>query len=348
MVQVTKELSSKIANMSFICAVLVVSVHVQRPFDSPFISHWIADGISDIAVPFFFIASGFFLVGHVNQSGWWKRAVCSRFWTLMVPFLLLNVLWLPVFYGCHYIGVWFSHADHSNPLMSLSLRNVLIFLSPIPLLQSPAIGPTWYIRVLFWLVVLSPMFVWGVRKSKLCAYSFVAFIWCVWLLIGRIGLTLGNSYDLRCIFYLVLGMSLRIWGLPFRHDVIIGRKIGAFLLVIGFSFFVINRLQLVSGLPLAAAHKFGVLLMIGGVWSLVPKSRWPDLFAKNTFPLYVLHGALIVVIGYVYKVFHLTEIFRSSAMFVVCVIAYTVASCLIATYIKEHFPRVAKLVFGGR
>ena len=91
MVQVTKGLSRKIANMSFICAILVVSVHVQRPLDSPFISHWIADGISGIAIPFFFITSGFFLVGHVDQGGgWWKRAVGRRFWTLMVPFLLLN------------------------------------------------------------------------------------------------------------------------------------------------------------------------------------------------------------------------------------------------------------------
>lgn len=348
MVQVTESLSRKLTNMSFICAILVVTVHVQRPLDSPFISRWISDGISDIAVPFFFIVSGFFLAGHFDRPGWWRAAVIKRVRTLLIPFLCLNLLWFPVLYGCHYVGVWFFHADHSNPLMTLSWTNFLIMLSPIPLVPSPALGPTWYIRALFWLVVLSPLFTWIVRRSKSLACFFVIMVFCVWMIQLRMGFVGGNSFNLRCVFYFVLGAVLRLWGMPFRNDVLIPKLAGMFLLSIGFLLFVLYRMRWIDEMALPISHSLGILLMIGGVWAVVPDARWPSFFAGNAFPVYVLHSILISLVGFVYKSLGLEYFFRSSMMFAICTIIYTLAACWIASTLKMRCPKFAAVIFGGR
>ena len=55
---ISAENSQKIKNMSIICAMLVVTIHVDWPKDNIcltwFINELIAEGIARIAVPFFF------------------------------------------------------------------------------------------------------------------------------------------------------------------------------------------------------------------------------------------------------------------------------------------------------
>lgn len=87
--KISQELSDKIANMSFVCACLVVMIHT--PFSvgtiDQFVKYWIGGGVASAAVPIFFIISGFFLGQHINEDGWYGRAVKKRIRTLVIPFL---------------------------------------------------------------------------------------------------------------------------------------------------------------------------------------------------------------------------------------------------------------------
>lgn len=70
---VGKNLSAKMVNMSFVCAALVVSTHVGSPtpvgsFPWFFIEP-LHEILGDMAVPYFFMASGFFLAGHMGEPG---------------------------------------------------------------------------------------------------------------------------------------------------------------------------------------------------------------------------------------------------------------------------------------
>ena len=73
--KIEKELSEKMAAFSLFCAVLVVFIHIYFDVTSETGALWwvwicMAEGICRIAVPFFFVAAGFWLAGHMAERGW--------------------------------------------------------------------------------------------------------------------------------------------------------------------------------------------------------------------------------------------------------------------------------------
>ena len=93
----TKETSQKIKNMGFICALFVVSIHIDWHADESQLLWWgrqlIKSGIAGIAVPFFFVVSGYFLAAHFDEDGWWKRENQKRIRTLIVPFMFWSLIY---------------------------------------------------------------------------------------------------------------------------------------------------------------------------------------------------------------------------------------------------------------
>ena len=74
MVKLTDELSARFANMSFVCACLVVLLHVTAEPACGSALWWVqsvfgGEGVAKIAVPYFFFTSGFFLARRVRDAG---------------------------------------------------------------------------------------------------------------------------------------------------------------------------------------------------------------------------------------------------------------------------------------
>lgn len=84
--------SQKIRNLGFVCALLVVATHVSWAHDGlgPSWAVWnlVDQGVSRIAVPFFFCVSGYMLAGHFGTAGWFGNEVAKRVRSLLVPFML--------------------------------------------------------------------------------------------------------------------------------------------------------------------------------------------------------------------------------------------------------------------
>lgn len=78
----TSELSSKFKNMAFIAACLVVLIHSGKAEEQDGSSWWfvqlVTEGVFRMAVPFFFLTSGFFLAQYIDGCGWWRREVKKR------------------------------------------------------------------------------------------------------------------------------------------------------------------------------------------------------------------------------------------------------------------------------
>ena len=79
--------SAKMANMAWFNAVLIVALHVMnfaQPADAA--SWWLRSvvhgGVCSMAVPFFFLASGWFFGRHVDEQGWWLRELKKRVRTI--------------------------------------------------------------------------------------------------------------------------------------------------------------------------------------------------------------------------------------------------------------------------
>ena len=90
--------NNKIAIFSFVCAALVVQLHigllgaVELSFGGKLIREIVTHGLCQIAVPFFFVVSGYFLSRHFDEVGWYRRELFKRLRSLAVPYLFWSIV----------------------------------------------------------------------------------------------------------------------------------------------------------------------------------------------------------------------------------------------------------------
>ena len=95
--KITPELSRRMATMSSICACLIVVIHATPKPDILTWQWWIVsllckEGLCRIAVPWFFLASGFFLAGHFGEECWYRQEIKKRVMSLVVPFFAWTLI----------------------------------------------------------------------------------------------------------------------------------------------------------------------------------------------------------------------------------------------------------------
>ena len=167
----TKETSEEIRAIGFLCAVLVVPIHCvsatsQWIAGNVVASRWVAavqiigsDTLSRLAVPWFFVISGFFLVRKLCPTAscreigvWWRDSVLKRMMTLGVPYVLWNVI--------YYIFKLVTGK------YSFDIGQCIEQLSGWNLIDVPACGQFWYIRCLLIYVLVAPVFVMLMRIKR--------------------------------------------------------------------------------------------------------------------------------------------------------------------------------------
>ena len=149
---------NKLANASYFCACLVVAIHV--PCGSSFLLDRIflalvANFVSFVAVPFFFVCSGYYLSRHVGQLNWWQHAVWRRVNTLVVPYVVWCLLYQILF------------------------EQKVNFVCMVDILKYPPLPPFWYMRTLFLFVVTSPLIVILLKKVGWWFVGFIAIVYIV-------------------------------------------------------------------------------------------------------------------------------------------------------------------------
>lgn len=201
---ITKEISNRFANMAIVCAFLVVIIHCRPVFEQGTVAWWmkqmLENGVCLMAVPFFFLASGFFLAGHLGEQGWYKSALMTRIRTLLVPYLIWCTLFV-IFLLCR---------GESGDLLTLKGFCRAYGANP---LWFPCLSPLWYVRGLFVLVLLSPLL------KRVVSLGWPALL-CLFVVYGLIcpgpsgegwlyELTRCGVLPLAGVFYFTLGMAIR-------------------------------------------------------------------------------------------------------------------------------------------
>jgi surface polysaccharide O-acyltransferase-like enzyme len=179
-------LSRKLRVTTFIAIILVVFIHAYNlktnfstgthaiRYDSKtaFIENLLSENIAQIAVPFFFIASGYLF--HINIDGSaesFKRKISKRSKTLLVPFLFWSTSAFAAIYIAQLFpatGSFFSHerfADYSIPEI---LRAIFV---------SSMAYQLWFIRDLFIFVLLTPIIFPVLRRGGVYFVSALMIIW---------------------------------------------------------------------------------------------------------------------------------------------------------------------------
>ncbi len=343
---ITPMLSNKLANMALICSFLVVAIHT-RGCDITGTTDWLirkmfAGGISLIGVPFFFVAAGFFLAGHMNTTGWWRHECKKRIKTLIIPFFLWQILYF--LWGLPMVLIANLRAGEvltRNLPTNLPLLLNTFGLSP----EMPAMKVLWFVRCLFIFICLSPCLFVIIKRGKAYTIPFLIMLYILNVLFGPY-LIADGFFSLNGLFFFTLGITLRFFPIQLRLKT--SYTFPLFVICL-FAYFCTYGAQSELPLPSIPYHGFitmPLLLLI--VWSWIPSVAWNKSLTSSAFPIYLLH---IFILGHFNIAFKnipaLTFLTHWYGYFLMWGIA-TLGSILIAMMLRRYVPKTASILFGGR
>lgn len=208
-----KKLSKAFSSLRFLLALLVVYIHIDSNCLLSFsdltqfggyltsICHYcnivISQTIARLAVPTFFFMSGYLFFANVEKFSWaaWRKKMKSRFHSLLIPYLLWNII----------AYVFFVYVKHEAVATDGIWTKVeYIFLRP-------ADFPLWYVRDLMVMVCFAPVVYWLCRKLHgVCMMP----ITVLYLLFSDVSF---GFLPMSSVFFFVLGSYVSISGSHFTR-----------------------------------------------------------------------------------------------------------------------------------
>ncbi len=292
---VDQALSVRLANMSMISAIMVVVIHVlKRPQEVGSYAWWLrqftGEGVCRIAVPFFFMAFGFFLAGHLKDEGWYGREIGKRMRSLALPYIFWSVVGFVV---CSLIlGAENIMADRSFVSGVLAFKRFGVVFGINPFCR-PELRTLWFIRALFVLLLVSPL----INKLVKLRWPGLAFAFVLYL-IGKpiLGIVYpGRIYEMLNFFFSFEGLMFFMLGLYFRQYsqcwLCLSLRASIILLVLGTVVLCVKILCEYLGFLYFAKLGLAVsiFLLLLGMISIVPSNRILFHSRDYAFPLYLIH-----------------------------------------------------------
>ena len=327
-----------------------------------------SDVLPRTAVPLFYIISGYlFFRGGSFDTDVYRRKLRTRASTLLVPYLLWNVI--AVFVQLSHRLPFLSTVFPSAHLMEVQLTPLRLFrtffdnywnkgilVTPendgmVSELPYPADGPLWYVRDLMIMVLLAPVIWWFVNRV---GHWLVIVLGAIWYLRPLLFPMWGDGWGtmlLDAVFFFSWGAYFGIrWLSPLNES----RKLWPVALIY---------------LPLAIAdamtkgweynifiHKTGIVLGIVSIVRIATylvemgKARASALLAGSSFLVFALHTLVMDDIGKVlFTVLHLPINMGTLLLLYFIVPSLTILFCLVVyAVLRRLAPPLCRLLTGGR
>ena len=314
----------------------------QNNFVSDFVRYLISKGVSGIAVPTFFMISGYlFCAGFVYSKENYICKLKSRIRTLLVPFLFWNITTLLLITLGQTLSVTQNYFSGKNPLIvSLSGFDYIQVIFGIG--RNPISYQFWFIRDLMVLVLLFPIIQYLIRKIPsvfliiLLSYWFLGF-WPIYV----------PSEEATLFFS--IGCFLGITG----RNLFFLDQYGK---VISIAYAVVLIIETVSMPGYSYLHKFGCFLGVFSALFLTKAAvksetiKTPILaLGSASFFVYAAHEPLLSTVRKIaYKIIQPNSDYLILALYFV--IPTLVIVILIATYyvLLAYFTKFTHIITGGR
>lgn len=357
MQKVCKTLSNKIANMSALCSLMVVVIHVLKREQLTGSCAWhlrriCGEGLCRIAVPFFFAAAGYFISVHFNEKGWWWREVSKRIKSLLIPFFA----WSAICFVLCSILIAAGNIQNGKSLWDglVTVKRLLIAFGVNPF-TVPELRQLWFVRVLFVLVLLSPLLrLVGEKLTKQLGKSvYIVMLWLCWTggkyILGKfishdVWIPLNFGYfSFEGVAFFMLGMYLQTEKINiYRNNI----KVGCAFLLTGF-------LGLVAHCPACVV----IPLLLVGAWLCVPDNPLPVRIQGLHFPIYLVHLNVVFVYFAFLDSKHITNmayffdpgvsVLGELAGFMI-VTFVSLAICMALQRLSASHAMFGRILFGGR
>ncbi len=346
---ITKELSHKLANMALICSFFVVFIHTGTECTDGDTTWWLMhlwkNGLCRIAVPFFFIASGFFLAGHCLEDGWWSRESQKRVRSLLMPYLIWCTAWVVYNLAIIVLANVLAGAELSRNFPFTTLSDWLNIYG-IALSKYPYSIPLWYVRWLMILMLCSGAFVWILKQGQRVSRIYLVVLFLLAVYCGPLfhEHPVLQFASFRGLFFFNLGLYLRLYP----PQVTLSRPTALGLLVAGMCVFAFELAGRVYGINWAQyVNRVAILLVLSGSWAFVPAKQWNSNLEACAFPIYLLHIFVLSFLSLLRK--ELALPYPSGlAEFALNGVIAIVGSIVVALFFRKFFPKTAAVFFGGR
>jgi surface polysaccharide O-acyltransferase-like enzyme len=348
-------LSLKIKYLSFVLMILVVILHAYNfnQYDnresflgfSEFVQTLLGSGIAAVAVPLFFLISGylFFLNFDATPKTYGKKIV-RRFHTLVIPYLIVSLWGLFVFFALQSLP--YSNGYFNSGLVKDFSFNQLIstiFLDPMPY-------QLWFIRDLFVMTLLSPVIYYGIRFLKL---TFVLITFIPWVF--NVDVIILSSISLP--FFVTgsyLALKLPEWVI-FKHQS--KRRyltyVWLMLIILRSTIQVYNLTDIIV---IDILHKVTILVGIVACWQLYDSvfgqmdlnKRKGNYLFDFTFFLFLFHEPILTIIKKILKsILGKTEV-SSLVVYLATPVITIVLVIMIGVLLKKYMPKVFAVITGNR
>jgi len=296
-----KALSTKLRVTMFIAIMMVVFNHaynlkiklatgtqyVKSDSATAFFENIISKGIARIAVPLFFIISGYLFFSSTETTKInFRKKILKRFKTLAVPFLF----WSTLTFTIMYIAQLLPGTGHFLPYKLL--RNCSLSQCLKEIFASTLVGHLWFIRDLFLYVLLTPIIYYVLRKTGIILLLGLVIVWFfepfqewpVFNIYGFIAFITGNFIAIYGIER-KLTIAMSRWLIPIWVVIVFVRAY--YLTYYGVEIAWLKNLGIMAGL---AAVWFNYDLY--GFFFEQKQIFWVTSF---TFFVYAAHFAMIVI-----------------------------------------------------
>ena len=357
--RVSVALSAKMANMSFVCACLVVLLHctpaaVPGSFTWWFCHMFGREGLCIIAVPYFFFAAGFFLAGKFDGArpilDVWRQEVNKRVISLLFPFVIWMVISAVRSYLLWYVKVQFFNVSAEAGFWTHSVAWQMLWFSGFHPFAD--IGIFWFIRCLFALVVISPVLVYLTRYKWIVLPMLIV---CFGVFLYFDGNGAGWDFyfffdryvTIRGLLWFFMGITCRVNGWKFSPNSLRG----GLLMAIGIGCLICKNIldQNGYGAAMNIVEAISVPFLMIGVFSIVPERRLSSRLVDNSFPIFLAHNAFLSLAAMLLMVFKISGNAEWAVIVMLFKLCIAVSlSVLLAEWLKRSFPRFANIVYGGR
>ncbi len=351
----TEYLSKKIRILSFAAIIMVVLLHsynldtlfggqplvVEKNFNW-FIQHFFSNGITRIAVPLFFIISGFLFFFKFEPTVTdYSQKVSKRFKTLFVPYVLWSLLGIALYFLLQSVPQ--SAAFFSNGLirdytfLQLFDRS---FLHPIPY-------QLWFIRDLMLFVVGAPLVFFTIKYTRGIILLPLALTWLI---------------DLE---YVILSNEALLFFFVGAYIAIINKKIiaidfadKAIYLVILWIILVVSKVSLAffgneEQLATLIVYRLSVVIGLLAVWSFYDftlRNKNPKVYAifKLSFFIFAIHEPMLTIIKKVLFALLGTNEMSCLIIYVLAPVIALAVAITLGILLKRNFTGIYKITTGDR
>lgn len=344
--------SKKLTRVSFILSICIILYHASNlneyciAVNNPlYIFQTFLNTIIDIAVPTFFVMSGFLYYYNCDKLNICFKKAKKRIFSLLIPYFIFCALYTVYFLVLCNLPIL---KDKLNNAVNAKLNASNVFQG---LFLAKYSGILWYVRNLIALTLISPLIYYSLKVKPVAYVVLVGMFFCYFF---DLNIPINLGIEINKWFWYYLGVVVSIHIKDFKK---LKTKTSVFFLIVGLLIVVLLCIYKINPLDIEfysfiekTVNKISLLVLVICFWfafDLVVTEKTIKL-ENISFFVYCIHSLIL-------ESFQKIIFLLGDKNLLFATIHYFIPPCLtyfiiiaIALFMDRFMPKTFKLISGGR